>query len=137
MSLQTTNKKFFKVPVNWTERKITMALNKKSLGTTLLQLEKGTNEEVQNAKLNQFAVVHNNADDTDMICFTVKEIPEKYFWASASLFTFLAENIENAEYDDDAIAYSFPEDEVRITHAGKTPLKSDKNKSVNVWKIIC
>lgn len=114
-----------------------MALNKKSLGTVLLQLEKGTNEEIQGMKLDRFAVVHNNADDTDMICFTVEEIEDKYFWASASLNTFLSENIENAVYDDADLTYSFPDDDVVITHCGKTPLKSDKNKSVNVWKIQC
>lgn len=114
-----------------------MALNKKSLGSSLLSLEKASNDELLGGRfsLNSFAVVHNNVDDTDMICFTVAEKPENYFWASTSLYTFLNDNIENAEYDDDSITYSFPEDDVFIEYAGKTQLKNDASKSCNVWKI--
>lgn len=114
-----------------------MALNKKSLGTAILSLEKGVNEEVQKMHLNEFAKVENNADGTIMVCFTVTEEPEKYFWASTSLYNFLTDNVENAKYNPDRDTYSFPEDEVIISHCGKTTLKSDKSKSANVWKIVC
>ena len=112
-----------------------MALNKKSLGPSILSLEKGTNEEVQKMELDKFAGVVNSSDGTTMICFTTKEIPNKYFWASTSLYNFLADNIENAEYDEDTLCYSFPNDKVFITHKGKVPLKNDKSKSANVWSI--
>lgn len=114
-----------------------MALNKKSLGSSLLSKEKASNDELSNGKfsLDSFAVVHNKVDDTDMICFTVVERPDNYFWASTSLYTFLNDNIENAEYDDENISYSFPEDDVFIEYAGKTTLKNDASKSCNVWKI--
>lgn len=111
-----------------------MALNKKSLGPSILSLEKGASEEVQKMELDKFAEV-KDSDGTIMICFTTKERPEKYFWASTSLYNFLAENIENAEYDEDTLCYSFPEDKVFITHKGKVPLKKDKSKSANVWSI--
>ena len=112
-----------------------MALNKKSLGPSILSLEKGTNEEVQKMELDKFAEVTNSSDGTYMICFTTKEVPNKYFWASTSLYNFLADNIINAEYDEDTLCYSFPDDKVFITHKGKTPLKNDKSKSANVWSI--
>lgn len=112
-------------------------LNKKTLGTSLLSNEKGTNEEINNCHLDKFALVDNKSEGTVMICFSVKEIPGKYFWASTSLYDFLYVNVENAEYDGDELTYSFPEDEVIITHCGKTPLKSDKTRSANVWKIVC
>ena len=112
-----------------------MALNKKSLGPNILSLEKGTNEEVQKMELDKFAEVENSSDGTIMICFTTKEVPNKYFWASTSLYNFLLDNIENAEYDEDTLCYSFPEDKVFITHKGKVPLKNDKSKSANVWLI--
>lgn len=112
-----------------------MALNKKSLGPSILSLEKGKNEEVQKMELDKFAKVENHSDDTFMICFTTKERPEKYFWASTSLFNFLADNIENAEYDENTFCYSFPDDKVFITHKGKVQLKSDELKSANVWSI--
>lgn len=114
-----------------------MTLNKKSLGPSILSLEKGTSEEVQKMELDKFAVVENSLDDTSMICFTTKGIPEKYFWASTTLFNFLLDNIENAEYDENTLCYSFPDVKVFITHKGKVPLKSDKSKSANVWSITC
>lgn len=114
-----------------------MALNKKTLGTTLLSNEKGTNEEIKGCHLDKFAIVENKADGTEMICFSVKEISGKYFWASTSLYEFLIDNVENALYDDNEITYSFPEDEVVITYCGKTPLKSDKFRTANTWKIVC
>lgn len=112
-----------------------MALNKKSLGPSILSLEKGTSEEVQRMELDKFAEVVNASDNSVMICFTTKEEPEKYFWASTSLYKFLADNIENAEYDEDTLCYSFPEDKVYVTHKGKVPLKNDKSKTANVWAI--
>lgn len=108
--------------------------NRKSLGTSLLALEKGTNEEVQKMHLDKFALVENKSDETVMICFTTKESPKKYFWASTSLYNFLTDNVEIASYDADNDCYSFDED-VIITHAGKAPLKNDKSKTANVWKI--
>lgn len=112
-----------------------MALNRKALGTKLLELEKGASEEIKEATLDRFALVRNNETDEDMICFTVREIPEKYFWASTSLYHFLEDNIENAELDNVTLSYSFPDDTVIITHMGKVPLKSDKQKVANVWEI--
>ena len=112
-----------------------MALNKKSLGPSILSLEKGANEEVQKMELDKFAKVVNSSDGTTMICFTTKEVPNKYFWASTSLYNFLTDNIENAKYDEDTLCYSLPEDKVFITHKGKVPLKSEKSKSANVWSI--
>ena len=112
-----------------------MALNKKSLGPSILSLEKGANEEVQKMELDKFAKVENSSDGTTMICFTTKEVPNKYFWASTLLYNFLTDNIENAKYDEDTLCYSFPEDKVFITHKGKVPLKSEKSKSANVWSI--
>lgn len=112
-----------------------MALNKKSLGPSILSLEKGNNEEIQKFELDCFAKVTNASDNTDMICFTTKDEPNKYYWASTTLYKFLDENIENAEYDDDTLCYSFPEDTVYITHKGKVPLKNDKSKTANVWSI--
>lgn len=114
-----------------------MALNKKTLGTTLLSNEKGTNEEIKECRLDRFAIVENKTDNTEMICFSVKEIAGKYFWASTSLYDFLQINVENALYDDNELTYSFPDDEVIITYCGKTPLKSDKTRTANVWKIVC
>lgn len=114
-----------------------MALNKKSLGTAVLSLTKGENEAVKGMKLKEFALVENKADESVMICFSTEETPDTYYWASTSLFNFLSDNVENAEYDEDRDSYSFPEDTVIITHMGKTPLKSDKSKTANVWKIQC
>lgn len=114
-----------------------MALNKKSLGSAILSLEKGENSEVQSMKLSEFALVENKADESIMICFTTKEVPNKYYWASTSLHNFLTDNVENAVYNFDRDTYSFPEDEVVITHCGKTPLKNDKTRSANVWRIEC
>lgn len=114
-----------------------MALNKKSLGSAILSLEKGENTEVQEMHLAEFAMVENKSDESVMICFTTKEAPNKYFWASTTLFNFLSDNVENADYNSDRDTYSFPGEEVVITHVGKTPLKSDKSKSANVWRIVC
>ena len=114
-----------------------MALNKKSLGPAILSKEKGTNEEISDNfyTLNEFALLENGEET--MICFTVEEIPDKYFWASTTLFDFLYDNIENAEPDEERLTFSFPEDEVAIKHTGKVPLKNDKTKSANTWKIEC
>ena len=114
-----------------------MALNKKALGTSILTNVKGTNEEIVTCTLDKFAVVENKADGTTMICFTVNEHKGKYFWASTSLYEFLNDNVENAVFDENDLTYEFPDDEVIITHCGKTPLKSDKTRSANVWRIEC
>ena len=93
-----------------------MALNKKALGTSLLNREKGENTLLSDNEytLDQFAVVFNSSTNQDMICFTVTEFPDTYFWASTSLHRFLTDNIENAVYDDSTMSYSFPDDEVKI-----------------------
>lgn len=111
-----------------------MALNKKSLGPSILSLEKGASEEVQNMTLESFAQVVNSTDGTTMVAFTTEE-SDKYFWASTSLKNFLEDNFDAAEPVDDTGVLHFPEDKVYITHMGKTPLKNDKSKTANVWKI--
>lgn len=114
-----------------------MGLNKRALGTSILTNVKGTNDEIVTCHLDKFAVVENKAEGTAMICFTVKEHKGKYFWASTSLYEFLSDNVENAVFDENYLAYGFPDNEVIITHCGKTPLKSDKTRSANVWRIEC
>lgn len=114
-----------------------MPLNKKSLGSAILSKEKGENTEVNGMTINEFSLVENKLDETVMICFTVEEQPNKYYWASTTLYNFLTDNVENAEYNSDRDTYSFPDETVKVTHVGKTPLKSDKSKSANVWKIEC
>lgn len=114
-----------------------MALNKKALGTSILTNVKGTNEEIVTCTLDKFALVENKNEGTTMICFTVNEHAGKYFWASTSLYEFLNDNVENAVFDENNLTYEFPDDEVIITHCGKTPLKSDKTRSANVWRIEC
>ena len=114
-----------------------MALNKKALGTSILTNVKGTNKEIVTCTLDKFAVVENKNEGTTMICFTVKEHEGKYFWASTSLYEFLNDNVENAVFDGNDLTYEFPDDEVIITHCGKTPLKNDKTRLANVWRIEC
>lgn len=116
-----------------------MALNKKSLGTLLLQKNKGENEKLKDATytLDEFAVVNEETEE-EMICFTVREIEDTYFWASTLLYDFLKDNVENAIWSDETLAYHFAdEDEVTIRYEGKVPLKSDEKKSCNVWKVFC
>lgn len=116
-----------------------MALNKKSLGTLLLQKAKGNNELLSNGEftLDEFAVVNENTND-EMICFTVKEFEDTYFWASTLLNDFLKENVENGIWSDETMAYHFAdEDVVTIKYEGKVPLKNDPQKSCNVWKVLC
>lgn len=116
-----------------------MGLNKKSLGTLLLQNEKGANEELSDKEytIDEFAIVNENHEE-EMICFSVVEKPNVYFWASTLLFEFLKDNIENAIWSDEKLAYHFaPEDVVTVRHDGKVPLKNDKTKSCNVWKVFC
>ena len=114
-----------------------MKLNKKALGTSILTNVKGTNKEIVTCTLDKFAVVENKTEGTTMICFTVKEHEGKYFWASTSLYEFLNDNVENAVFDENELTYEFPDDEIIITHCGKTPLKSDNTHSANVWRIEC
>ena len=115
-----------------------MALKKRTLGTTLLQLEKGSNELLADRyhSLNDFAIV-NEGLETEMICFTVQDYDGVYFWASVLLYEFLKDNIDVAQYDEDTMSYSFPENLVEVKHTGKVPVKSDPTKSYNVWKIRC
>lgn len=124
---------------NSTERTIAMALNKKSLGTLLLQLAKGANELLADGEftINEFAVVNENTPE-EMICFTVNEIADTYFWASTLLYDFLKDNVECAIWSDETMAYHFAEEDVvTIKYEGKVPLKNDPQKSCNVWKVLC
>ena len=117
-----------------------MALNKKSLGTLLLQKNKGANEVLEGNEytLDEFAIVNENSEEDEMICFTVKEIEDTYFWASTLLFDFLKDNVENGIWSDETLAYHFPdEDVVTIKYEGKVQLKNDPTKSCNVWKVFC
>lgn len=115
-----------------------MALNKKSLGTLLLQKNKGNNEILLNQEVTLDSFASVNEDAEEMICFTVKEIEDTYFWASTLLFDFLKDNIENAIWDDNTMSYHFSdEDVVTIIYEGKVPLKNDATKSCNVWKVLC
>lgn len=110
--------------------------NKKSLGPTILNLTKGANEELteKNYELNEFATIINLETEETMIAFTVKQIPDKYFWASTGLYSFLIDNTEVGIYDEDRLSYTFDET-VKITYEGKRNLKSDKTKQCNIWKI--
>ena len=110
--------------------------NKKSLGPAILNLTKGANEELigKNYELNEFALVTNTVTNEEMIAFTVKEKPEQYFWASTTLFNFLSDNLDVGLYDNNSLSYKF-EEKVFVTYEGKKELKSDKNKSCNIWKI--
>ena len=115
-----------------------MALNKKSLGTLLLQKNKGNNEILLNQEVTLDSFASVNEDAEEMICFTVKEFEDTYFWASTLLFDFLKDNIENAIWDDDTMSYHFSEEDVvTIIYEGKVPLKNDATKSCNVWKVLC
>ena len=110
--------------------------NKKSLGPIILNYEKSTNEELmgKNYELDEFALIINNETNEEMIAFTVKEFPEKYFWASTGLNKFLSDNVDIALFDEDRLTYKFDE-KVFVTYCGKKVLKSDKNKQCNIWKI--
>lgn len=112
-------------------------LDLSSLGSTLLQLEKGSNEELKDDffTLDFFAKIDNQATGESMICFNVEEIEGKYFWASTSLYDLLANNYDKANEDGDARARYFPKHDVKIKYNGKTQLKSDPTKSCNVWKM--
>lgn len=113
-----------------------MALIKKALGPQILSFEKGNVEEVKSFTLDKFAIIPETEKNDMMVAFSVKE-NKKYYWASTKLSEFLLDNQENAEYDNDTMTYSFPEDTVKITHTGKTQLKSDPTKSCNTWLIEC
>lgn len=114
----------------------TMEFNLNAMGSALLQLEKGKNEELQDKfyTLDFFAVIDNKATGETMICFSVEEIEGKYFWASTSLFELLMDNAGIATEDPEARALYFEYHEVKIKYNGKTPLKNDPTKSCNVWK---
>ena len=110
--------------------------NKKSLGPAILNLTKGANEELteKNYELNEFATIVNSETGETMIAFTVKENPDKYYWASTGLYAFLSDNTEVGIYDEERLSYTFDEP-VYITYEGKRTLKSDKNKQCNIWKL--
>ena len=110
--------------------------NKKSLGPVILNYEKSVNEVLIEKKyeLDEFALIIDTKTNEEMIAFTVKEFPEKYFWASTGLNDFLSDNVDIGIFDEDRLTYKF-EDKVFITYCGKKVLKSDKNKSCNIWKI--
>ena len=110
--------------------------NKKSLGPIILNYAKSSNEELtdRDYELDEFALVTNGETGEQMIAFTVKEKVDQYFWASTGLYKFLADNLDVGIYNEDRLTYKFDE-KVYITYAGKKPLKSDKNKQCNIWKI--
>ena len=98
-----------------------MALKKKTLGTLLLQKNKGANELLADCEftLDEFAVVNENSEE-EMICFTVNEIEDTYFWASTLLFDFLKDNVECAIWSDETLSYHFSEEDVvTIKYEGK------------------
>ena len=110
--------------------------NKRSLGPIILNYEKSTNEELmqKNYEIDEFALVINSETKEVMIAFTVKEILDKYFWASTGLYNFLSDNVDIGIFNEDRLSYKF-EEKVFVTYGGKKTLKSDKNKQCNIWKI--
>ena len=112
-----------------------MEFNLNALGSALLQMDKGKNEDLSDNfyTLDFFASVDNKSTGENMICFSVEEIEGKYFWASTSLYELLSDNVAIAEEDPEARALYFSNYEVKIKYNGKT-LKSDPSKSCNVWK---
>ena len=110
--------------------------NKKSLGPAILNYEKSKNEELvlKRFELDEFALVINLKTKEEMIAFSVKELPEKYFWASTGLNDFLSDNAVIGIFDEDRLTYKF-EEKVFITYCGKKALKSDETKQCNIWKI--
>ena len=110
--------------------------NKKSLGPAILNYEKSKNEELvlKRFELDEFALIINLKTNEEMIVFTVKELPEKYFWASTGLNAFLSDNVDGGIFDEDRLTYKF-EEKVFITYCGKKALKSDETKQCNIWKI--
>lgn len=112
-----------------------MALSTRTLGPSILELEKSSNSLLVDVTLKEFAVVNNSATGQIMIAFTVEEHPEFYFWASTQLFDFLMENAEAGVYNPVTRCKYFPDDVVKITHKGIVPLKSDPTRTCNVWYI--
>lgn len=142
-----------------------MALVRKSLSTSLLNAyTKGSNELLEEDFhiIDEFAFLPQRTkkdDETgevtivndDMLCFSVKDIPETYFWASTGLYDFLIDQIEAYEnnpasipevkYNEERKTYYFDKDEngnaieVPVKHGGKVKLKSDATKSCNTWII--
>ena len=110
--------------------------NKKSLGPAILNYEKCTNDALmeKNYEIDEFALIINLVTNEEMIAFTVKEFPEKYFWASTGLNNFLSDNVDVAIYNEDRLSYTF-EEKVYTTYCGKKTLKSDATKQCNIWKI--
>lgn len=110
--------------------------NKKSLGTAILNYEKSKNEELMGKEyeLDEFSLIINLKTNEEMIAFTVKELPEKYFWASTTLNNFISDNVDIGIFNADRLTYKF-EEKVCITYCGKKALKSDETKQCNIWKI--
>ena len=110
--------------------------NKNSLGPAILNYEKSKTEILvgKQYELDEFALVINIKTKEEMIAFTVKEFPEKYFWASTGLNNFISDNVDIGIFDDDRLTYKF-EEKVFITYGGKKTLKSDETKQCNIWKI--
>ena len=113
-----------------------MEFNLNALGSALLQMDKGKNEELSDKfyTLDFFSSVNNKATGENMICISIEEIEGKYFWASTSLYELLSDNVPIADEDPEARALYFSNYEVKIKYNGKTPLKNDPSKSCNVWK---
>ena len=110
--------------------------NKSSIGPVILNYEKSVNEELSEKfyEVDEVALVIKLDTKEEMVAFTVKELPEKYFWASTGLKNFISDNIDVATFDEERNTYKF--DEPFFTkYCGKKVLKSDKNKSCNIWKI--
>ena len=110
--------------------------NKKSLGPAILNYEKSKNEILTGKayELDEFALIENIKTNEEMIAFTVKELPEKYFWSSTTLNEFISDNVDIGIFDEDRLTYKF-EEKVFITYCGKKTLKSDETKQCNIWKI--
>lgn len=142
-----------------------MALVRKSLSTSLLNAYvKGSNELLEEDFhiIDEFAFLPQRTKkdaetgevtivNDDMLCFSVKDIPETYFWASTGIYDFLIDQIEAYEnnpasipevkYNEERKTYYFDKDEngnvieVPVKHGGKVKLKSDATKSCNTWII--
>lgn len=108
-----------------------------ALSTGLLNLDKAPSEELSDDfhKIEYFYSMENKSTGEIMICFSVEDKPDKYFWASSSLFELLFKNVSRAVTDPEMRALYLPRHEVYVKHAGKVPLKKDPSKTCNNWKI--
>lgn len=143
-----------------------MALVKDSLQPVLLNgTEKGSSEMLQEEffTIDEFTYVKERISkqtdektgevtevviNDDMICFSVKEIENTYFWASTSLYDFFMdqimaytknpESIPEVSYDEDRKTYRFMrtkdlDHDITVKYGGKVPLKSNPKVSCNTW----